>query len=316
MNTDWLQSFFAAAKHHSFSKAAKASNLSQPALSKHIRHLEQDLGVLLFHRTAMGIDLTEAGAHFYKRMLPVFTDLGAVRQEMKGFSRKKPIVIGSLPSLATYYLPARIKGRQFMGRPVKLMIQNTSDELLQSLQEDRLDAVVADSTCVMDSLWQHVLFTEEYHAVFPIGHRFQHRQTISLTELLDEPMIVHEAPCDTRKRIVKQTKALGKEPNIVSEVNFGDFIFGAVTAGMGVTIIPEIVAKHLGHQQLFTLPLTDFGEKRTISLVAKSKIIGTELYDGWSSLAEEDKGSSSSDEPVSDVLTGKLGTDFVGQKFD
>ncbi|WP_338752714.1 LysR family transcriptional regulator [Bacillus sp. FJAT-52991] len=277
MNTEWLQSFVDAANQKSLSKAANLNNISQPALSKHIRHLENDLDVILFHRTSKGIELTEAGERFYARIKPVMAELNAIRQELRTFFQDHPIAIGSLPSLATYYLPSRIKGFNFLGRPINLMIQNTSEELVRSLQEGRLDAAFIDSMYTKSSLWSCELFTEPYCAVVPLGHPFQSKKAVELADLCKEPLIVHQAPCDTRKRIIHQMESLGCKPNIVSEVAFGDFVFGAVSAGMGITISPEMMVKHVSHQQIFTLPITNFGEKRSISLVTQTREIGLKL---------------------------------------
>ncbi|MGM7636997.1 LysR family transcriptional regulator [Bacillus sp. Hm123] len=287
MNTDWLQSFVEAANQKSLSKAANVNNISQPALSKHIRHLENELDVLLFHRTSKGVELTEAGERLYARIKPVMAELDDIRRELWTFRQDHPIAIGSLPSLATYYLPSRIKGFNFLGRPIHLMMQNTSEELVRSLQEGRLDAVFIDSLYTKSSLWSCELFTEPYCAVLPSGHPFQSRETVELADLCKEPLIVHQAPCDTRKRIVNQIESLGYKPNIVSEVAFGDFVFGAISAGMGITISPEMLVKHVSHQQIFTLPITNFGEKRSISLVTRRKEIGVKLYKFLSEFVEE-----------------------------
>jgi DNA-binding transcriptional LysR family regulator len=276
MNLEWLQSFAEAAKQKSFSKASKVNNLSQPALSKHIRNLENDLDVTLFYRTSTGIELTEAGERFYTRIMPVIDELTGIRQELRQFCRNKPIAIGSLPSLATYYLPSRIKG---LDRPLSLMIQNTSRELVQSLQEGRLDAVFVDSLYTEESLWSCELFTESYYAVFPLDHRFRSKKTVSFAELYQEPLIVHQAPCDTRKHIIEQMEFLDHKPNIIREVAFGDFIFGSVMAGMGITIVPELMAKNIGHLELFALPIVDFGRRRSISLATQNKKLGSQLHE-------------------------------------
>lgn len=278
MNVEWFHSFIAAANQKSFSKAAQISNLSQPALSKHIRNLENNLGIELFHRTSIGIELTEAGDRFYTRITPVLTELTAIREELQQFSISNPITIGGLPSLATYYLPNKMNELKQLGRPITLMIQNTSNELLQSLDKGRLDAVFVDAKYTGESLWNWELFSEPYYAVFPLNHRFNSRIAVELEELCEEPLIVHQAPCDSRKDIVEQIQSLGYTPNIISEVNFGDFVFGAVTSGMGITIVPELMAKNIGHLQLFTLPINNFGRSRTISLVTKHKELGSKLY--------------------------------------
>ena len=107
---------------------------------------------------------------------------------------------------------------------------------------------------------------------------FGSKKTVELAELCEEPLIVHQAPCDTRKHIVEQIESLGHKPNIISEVAFGDFIYGAVMAGMGITIVPELVAKNISHLELFVLPIANFGRKRTISLVSRSNKLGSKLY--------------------------------------
>lgn len=278
MNVEWLHSFIAAANQKSFSKAAQITNLSQPALSKHIRNLENNLGIELFHRTSMGIELTEAGERFYTRITPVLTEITAIREELQQFSQSNPIAIGGLPSLATYYLPNKMGGLKRLSRPITLMIQNTSNELLQSLEKGRLDAVFVDAKYTGASLWSWELFTEPYYAVLPLHHRFNARTTVELEELCEEPLIVHQAPCDSRKDIVEQIHSLGYKPNIISEVNFGDFVFGAVTSGMGITIVPELMAKNIGHLQLFAVPINNFGRTRTISLVTKNEELGLKLH--------------------------------------
>ncbi|MFC7441337.1 LysR family transcriptional regulator substrate-binding protein [Laceyella putida] len=73
-------------------------------------------------------------------------------------------------------------------------------------------------------------------------------------------------------------ESLGHKPNIINEVAFGDFILGAVAAGMGITIIPELMAKNIGHLQLFALPIVDFGRNRSISIATRSRKFGLQLY--------------------------------------
>lgn len=278
MNVEWLHSFIAAANQNSFSKAAQITNLSQPALSKHIRNLENNLGIELFHRTSIGIELTEAGERFYTRITPVLTELTAIREELQQFNQSNPIAIGGLPSLATYYLPSKMSELKLLDRPITLIIQNTSNELLQSLQKGRLDVVFMDAKYSGETLWSCELFTEPYYAVFPLNHRFNSRTVVELEEICEEPLIVHQAPCDSRKDIVEQIQSLGYTPNIITEVNFGDFIFGAVSTGMGITIVPELMAKNIGHLQLFALPINNFGRFRTIALVTRNKELGSKLY--------------------------------------
>lgn len=278
MNIDWFQSFLDAANQQSFSKAAHLNNISQPALSKHIKNLENNFGVTLFYRTSTGIRLTEAGEHLYKRITPILSDIANIQGELQQFNQNSPIAIGSLPSIATYFLPNKLKSLTSAHKRTSLMIQNTSNELLESLKEGRLDAVFVDDDYVEKTLWKHKLFTEDYYVVLPSDHKLKSNKTIQLEALLGEPFITHQKPCDTRKRIIEQFHYLGLQPNITNEVEFGDFIFGAITSGTGITIVPQIIAQNIQHLDVCCLPISNFGITRTISLVTTNKKIGSLLY--------------------------------------
>src|SRR5699024_12007626 len=80
---------------HSFpTRRSSDLNISQPALNKHVRNLENNLDVKLFHRTPSGITLTEAGIHFYNRIKPVMSEIGRIRSELREYSNNHPIAIG------------------------------------------------------------------------------------------------------------------------------------------------------------------------------------------------------------------------------
>lgn len=278
VDLDWIQSFTAAAKQESFSKAANEMNISQPALSKHVRNLENHLDVKLFHRTPSGIRLTEAGIHFYKRIRPIMSEIGRIRSELREYNKHHPIAIGSLPSIATYYLPSRIRNFEFADRSFSLMLQNTSKELIQSLKEERLDVVFIEMDYDDEALWRHELFTEPYYALFSLDHKYNSKEAVQLIELCEEPLITHQAPCDVRSHIIHQMDLIGCQPNIVSEVAFGEFIYGSVAVGEGIAIVPELLAKNTQHLNIVSLPIVDFGRKRTISLVSRNKKLGSLLY--------------------------------------
>lgn len=72
--------------------------------------------------------------------------------------------------------------------------------------------------------------------------------------------------------------SLGQKPNILNELDFSDFILGSVSSGMGVTIVPELIANNIGHLNLSALPITNFGRNRTISLLSKNKRLGLKLH--------------------------------------
>ncbi len=104
MDLEAVRSFIEVKNTRSLSKASKILHISQPALSKQIQRLEADLEVTLLKRSAQGVELTEAGELFIKRMLPILEHIHEVKAEMKKFQEKRNISIGILPSLAAHYI--------------------------------------------------------------------------------------------------------------------------------------------------------------------------------------------------------------------
>ncbi|GAB7386635.1 hypothetical protein BSNK01_04710 [Bacillaceae bacterium] len=196
----------------------------------------------------------------------------------------RPETVGALVSKGLLEM-ARMSEQDFMeyegigeAAAQRIVAAFAKEELIQSLQEGRLDAVFVDTSYIGESLWSCELFTESYYAVFPIHHRFRSRKSVETAELCHEPLIVHQAPCDTRKHIIEKMESLGYMLNVISELPSGDFILGAVAAGMGITIVPELMAKHIGLLQLFALPINDFGI-RSISIATRNRNLGSQLYE-------------------------------------
>lgn len=279
MNNDWLHSFIDVAEHKSLSKAAEKRNLSQPAISKQIHNLETSLGVLLFQRSSTGVELTEAGKFFLKRITPVLSELTIIQHELQQFQDSPNIKIGALPSLASYYLPFRLKDLHLNQRPIQITIEHASANLVHSVKTGELDAALVESHYVQEPLISYKLFTESYYAIFPLTHSFHGRSSVTIADIHKEPLVIHPDQCSTRQYIAKHFQHLGYEMNIVAEVAFEQYILGSVAAGTGITILPELVAKYIGHLPLFALPITDFESTRTICLATRSAKIGHQLYE-------------------------------------
>src|SRR5699024_255689 len=140
---------------------------------------------------------------------PILFELETINEDLQQFQHNKPLVIGSLPSLAKYYLSPKINSSELLNRPLRLMVQDTSEELLQSLQEGRLDAILVDTEYSGKHLRKFKLFSESYYAILPLNHKFKDKKSLRLEELYKEPLIIHQSPCDTREHIFKQIEFLG-----------------------------------------------------------------------------------------------------------
>jgi LysR family transcriptional regulator, transcription activator of glutamate synthase operon len=278
VNIDFIEGFLESVHLKSIAKASEKLRISHPALSKQIRALEAYFDVTLLKRSSSGVELTDDGKIFYDRIVPVFSEVKAIKKEFQSAAAKHKITLGTLPSLAAHYLPEIVYRCEENQMEIKLVVRDTSEELEELLNRTEIDAAVLEIDPSHNSKWHKDLFIEPYIAIVYSNHRFATRSSIGLHELSSEPLILNPPSCSIRKRITSLLADLNMSPFIKAEVNFGEFIPGYVAAGAGISIVPKLAADRLGHNNLISIPIDDNRAKRLISLAAASNKTGKMLY--------------------------------------
>lgn len=278
MNIEYFKSFVETANQKSISKASEKLNLTHPALSKQIRKVEEYFEVSLFIRSSSGVELTEEGKMLYGRIQHILDELSVLQVDFKKMNQSHSYTVGTLPSLAAYYLPTRILRLEEKKIQIETVVRNTSLEVMELLQKGEIDAAVIEQASLHTTYWNKELFQEPFFMVLPKTHTLAQAESISLENINQENLVLYPPNCSVRKKITDILHAKGLVPNVRTEVDFGDFLFGYVAAGAGLTIVPEISAHHLGHSMLTSIPLINAKAKRTISLISQSDIIGKFLF--------------------------------------
>lgn len=137
---DLLVGFESAARHLSFTKAGEELFLTQSAVSRQIKDLEEHLGVALFERRHRGLALTEAGQQFYAAAAQVLTTMRAATDRLRAQTRKRSVSVTTTHSFAALWLIPRLAGftRAHPGVDVRI----TADTRVQDLDRDGLDIAV------------------------------------------------------------------------------------------------------------------------------------------------------------------------------
>ena len=137
---DLLQGFEAAARHLSFTKAGEELFLTQSAVSRQIKELEDQLGVPLFHRRHRALALTDAGQQFYAAAAQVLTTMRTATSRLKAQSGRRPLSVTTTHSFAALWLIPRLAGftRTHPGVDVRI----TADTRVQDLDRDGLDVAI------------------------------------------------------------------------------------------------------------------------------------------------------------------------------
>src|SRR5919109_4326499 len=161
---DLLTGFEAAARHLSFTKAGEELFLTQSAVSRQIKELEDQLGVALFHRRHRALALTDAGQQFYAAAAQVITTMRTATERLRSQSgRKRPLSVTTTHSFAALWLIPRLAGftRSHPGIDVRI----TADTRVQDLDRDGLDLAIRHGPASLAGPNAVKLFGER---VFPV----------------------------------------------------------------------------------------------------------------------------------------------------
>ena len=161
---DLLEGFEAAARHLSFTRAGEELFLTQSAVSRQIKDLEDQLGVALFERRHRSLALTEAGQQFYAATAQVLTTMRAATERLRAATgRPRPLSVTTTTSFAALWLIPRLAGftRTHPGIDVRI----TADTRVHDLERDGLDLAIRHGPAALAGPHAVRLFGER---VFPV----------------------------------------------------------------------------------------------------------------------------------------------------
>lgn len=161
---DLLVGFEAAARHLSFTKAGEELYLTQSAVSRQIKELEEQLGVPLFQRRHRALSLTAAGQQFYAAAAQVLTTMRSATERLRASSgRRRPLSVTTTHSFAALWLIPRLAGFTRMHPGIDVRI--TTDIRVQDLERDGLDVALRHGPAALAGPNAVRLFGEK---VFPV----------------------------------------------------------------------------------------------------------------------------------------------------
>ena len=160
---DLLVGFEAAARHLSFTKAGEELFLTQSAVSRQIKELEDQLGVELFQRRHRALALTDAGKQFYASAAQVLTTMRAATEQLRAQAGKKSLAVTTTASFAAMWLIPRLAG--FTRTHPSVDVRMSADTRVQDLDRDGLDVAIRHGPAALAGAGAVKLFGER---VFPV----------------------------------------------------------------------------------------------------------------------------------------------------
>lgn len=260
MNIDNLKCFILVAENLSFARAAEALYISQPAVTKQISSLEQELGVTLFIRSTRHVELTPAGMSFYKDAKDiVLKSQMAIDRVQRQVPNSDSIRIGLSNPIALFYLAPVLKKLHTEYPDIRPDIEIPGYKIVLSLfLENKLDLLFyfKENMPKKSEINFVELERDSLSCLMPANHALAQKGSISFEELADVPVIACNplnAPLSTA---AFQQQLLEKHPaDKVLYCNNIEVAHCMVSAGLGISILPNILI--LKSPDFASVPLTD-----------------------------------------------------------
>jgi LysR family transcriptional regulator, hydrogen peroxide-inducible genes activator len=236
-----LRYFDALAGHSHFGRAAAACGISQPALSMQIKELEEALGAVLIERGARQVRLTKFGEEAALRVRDILRsvdELGDFARASRGWLAGQ-LHIGMIPTIAPYLLPTVIGDLNRMHPELDIHVREAlTSRLIQELVEGRLDTAIVALPVSEPSLTEVALFAENFLLVRPgedAGTPVPSSEALREMRLL----LLEEGHC-FRDQALSFCNMQSSPPREVLDASSLSTLVQMVSAGMGVTLIPEM----------------------------------------------------------------------------
>ena len=245
-------------QNFNLTEVAEVLFTSQPGVSKHIKDLEEELGIELFNRKGKRLTgLTEPGKELIGIVERMLLDAQNIKQLADQFTQKDAgqLVVATTHTQARYVLPRVVKRFKADFPKVHLVLhQGSPEEIVTLLQTGQADIGIA--TEALEGADQIVTFPyyQWHHAVIvPEEHPLKDQKNLTLAQIAEHPIITYHAGYTGRGQVDKAFSDVGLSPDIIMSALDADVIKAYVELGLGVGIVASMAYSDLRDQGLVLL---------------------------------------------------------------
>lgn len=262
MDLRHLRSFVAVATDRNFTRAAERLAIAQPPLSRHIRQLEEEMGVLLFDRGCRPVRLTEAGRILYEQAVQILTGIDQLGPLMRQFasSQQPRFVIGVVGSIMYGALPEMIRRFRAHAADIEVeLVELTTVEQVSALKTGRIDAGLGRVRIDDPAIRREILYEEPLVGALSASDPLAASgEPVSLGALAGGTLIIY--PSQPRPSYADQVLSLlrdyGCTPRKIVEVREVQTALGLVAAQSGRAIVPSSM-RHIQRRDIAYPPIVE-----------------------------------------------------------
>jgi len=267
-----IKSFVAVADLGGFRKAADELSMSQPALSAHIKELEEELGMRLLRRTTRQVRLTEDGELFLARVRRTLADFESAIGEMKKHAtvQRGRVSVAFVPSIAASILPGILSGFARKHPDITVRISDERTEVIESrLRRNEVDFAVCPEWHRHSDFEFERIADDPYYAIFPKTHALAKERKVTLRKFSTYPLVLMRPGLNMRDVMDAAAGSAGVVLRPIHEVYNHDTLIGIVAAGLGIGAMPRLTLSMIKHPQLATARISDPEIRRSIGILKR-----------------------------------------------
>lgn len=271
-NLNDLQAFRKVAELGSFSKAATALHVSQPAFSRRIEKLEEALGVRLLERTTRRVSLTSVGRDFDRKVQQLLNDLDQTLLGIRGVAdtRMGEVTIACVPSTVYYFLPLVISRYHERYPKIRIKVLDAgANDVLTAVSNGEADFglnFVGSQEADIDFT---PLLEERFVAACRRDHPLAKKRRVTWTELAAFDYISVSKVSGNRFLLDQALSGVAGRPQAIYETQHVTTMLGLVEAGLGVAAVPSMAMPGADHPLLASVPLLEPTVTRRIGLIRR-----------------------------------------------
>jgi len=276
-----METFLTASRLLSYTDTAKELHITQPAVSQHIRFLEEHYNAKLFHYEGKKLCLTEAGVLLRKAATTMKHDEITLLETLKPSPRRK-LVFGATRTIGDYFIPDTLIRylASEQSADICMLVDNT-ETLLRKIDSGALDFALVEGY-FRKSEYDYKVFSEQKFIAVSGADHLPKSRSLTIDSLFASCIIVREPGSGTREileRYLNERNCSIADFQRMIEVGSIRAIKSLVSANCGITFLYEAAAaQELRDGTLYQIPLTDFAQSNSFTMVWRKNSIFREQY--------------------------------------
>lgn len=260
MDIRQLEYLIEVARLRSFTRAADHLYITQPAISKAIKAMEEEFGVQLFDRQGKRVVLTDAGQIIVGQAQQIVTSFQSLMSELDDLRnlKKGHIRIGLPPMVGANFFPKVIG--QFHKKYPDITIQLYEDgakKVEHDVASGTLDVGVVVLPTTQEGLCIFPFVEERLNLVVPLSHTLAYRRKVELAELASEGFVLFREDFTLHDRVIGECAKAGFQPHVIYESSQWDLISEMVAVGLGIALLPETICREIDNKRVRIIPLVN-----------------------------------------------------------